>query len=83
MKTINLSIPEDIWREARIEAAKHNTTLSGLIRAYLHAMVQGKVPVITNKPDDDRQSRLDLLNALQSTDLVMGYKPTRTRTYER
>jgi plasmid stability protein len=83
MKTINLSIPEDVWREARVEAAKHNTTLSGLVRAYLHAMVQGKAPVITAVDDDEKKTRLDLLSALQSTDLVMGYKPTRSRTYER
>lgn len=83
MKTINLSIPEDVWREARVEAAKHNTTLSGLVRAYLRAMVQGKAPVITTADDDEKKNRLALLHALQSTDLVMGYKPTRTRTYER
>jgi len=32
MKTINLSIPEETWRLARIEAAKHSTSLSALVR---------------------------------------------------
>lgn len=85
MKTINLSIPEDIWRQARIEAAKHNTSLSGLVREYLQAMVQGKVPVVTaeSTADADKQDRLDLLKALQSSDLVLGFQPTREKTYER
>lgn len=85
MKTVNLSIPEDVWREARIEAAKHNTSLSGLVRAYLMAMVKGKAPVIVEEEseDGDRRSRMNLLSALQSTELVLGYEPTRSRTYER
>lgn len=85
MKTVNLSIPEDVWQQARIEAAKHNTSLSGLVRAYLRAMVRGKAPVITEDADTDTdiQARLDLLSALQSTDLVLGYKPSRAKTYER
>ncbi len=85
MKTVNLSIPEDVWRLARIEAAKHNTSLSGLVRCYLQAMVQGKAPVITDESDDDaeRQSRAELLEALRSTNLVLGYQPSRGSTYER
>ncbi len=84
MKTVNLSIPDDVWREARIEAAKHNTSLSGLVRAYLVAMVQGKAPVLVGEPaeDSDRRSRENLLEALQSTDLVLGYEPSRAKTYE-
>lgn len=85
MKTVNLSIPDAVWREARIEAAKHNTSLSGLVRAYLVAMVQGKAPVLVGKGDEDsdRQSRVELLAAIQSTDLILGYEPSRAKTYER
>lgn len=85
MKTVNLSIPDEVWREARIEAAKHNTSLSGLVRAYLVAMVRGKAPVMVGElvEDSDRQSREALLAALQSTDLVLGYQPSREKTYER
>ncbi len=85
VKTVNLSLPEDVWREARIEAAKHSTSLSGLVRAYLKAMVKGKAPVITDETEDDseRLTRLKLLEALQSTGLVLGYQPSRSRTYER
>jgi plasmid stability protein len=85
VKTINLSIPEDVWKQARIEAAKRNTSLSALVRGYLKAMVQGKAPVITEEAteDSDKQSREALLHALQSSHLVLGFEPSRSRTYER
>ena len=62
MKTVNLSIPDPVWREARIEAAKHNTTLSGPVRAYLVAVARGKAPVLV---------------ARQSSGQVSGYEPSR------
>lgn len=85
MKTINLSVPDDLWQRARIEAAKHNTSLSALVRCYLQAMVQGQAPVITRETteDADKQNRQALLNALQSADLVLGYPLSRSKTYER
>ena len=84
MKTVNLSIPDDVWKAARVEAAKHNTSLSGLVRCYLQAMVKGKAPVITetDAEDSDRRNRHSLLEALQATELVLGYEPSRARTYE-
>jgi len=85
MKTVNLSLPDDVWQQARIEAAKHNTSLSGLVRAYLQAMVKCEVPIVTEKAaeDADKQNRMALLQALQSSDLVLGYTPSRSTTYER
>lgn len=85
MKTVNLSIPDEVWQQARIEAAKHNTSLSGLVRCYLQAMVQGKAPIITEETtkDANKANRQALLNALQSSNLVLGYEPSRSKTYER
>ncbi|MGF1657681.1 MAG: DUF6364 family protein [Verrucomicrobiales bacterium] len=85
MKTVNLSLPDDVWQQARIEAAKHNTSLSGLVRAYLQAMVKGEAPIVTEETaeDADKQNRMALLQALQSSDLVLGYAPSRSTTYER
>lgn len=85
MKTVNLCIPEDVWKAARIEAAKHNTSLSGLVRCYLQAMVLGKAPVITETEaeDSEKQNRQALLKALRSTDLLLGFEPSRSKTYER
>ena len=85
MKTINLSVPEETWRLARIEAAKRNTSLSGLVRRYLEAMVQGRAPIWEEKPSEDldRSQRETLVRALQESELVLGFSPTREKTYER
>ena len=85
MKTVNLSIPDEIWREARIEAAKHSTSLSGLVRGYLTAMVKGKAPIIldSDSADEDRLQREALVAALCKSNLVLGYSPSRAETYER
>lgn len=85
MKTVNVSIPDEVWRQARIESARHNTTLSGLVRGYLKAMVEGRAPVLLDSPDGDadRLQREELVAALQATNLVLGYQPSRDRTYER
>jgi len=85
MKTVNVSIPDEVWRQARIESARHNTTLSGLVRGYLKAMVEGRAPVVLDIPDRDadRIQRAELVAALRDTNLVLGFQPSRDRTYER
>ena len=85
MKTITLSISEDIWRHARIEAAKRNTNLSAIVRRYLRALVEGNAPVFEddNMEDAARRNRKKLSLALQSADLVLDYTPSREKTYER
>ncbi len=85
MKTVNLSIPEETWRLARIEAARRNTSLSALVRGYLNAVACGKAPVhLEDGPADaDRAQREELAAALGNCGLVLGYQPTRTKTYER
>jgi len=40
MKNITLSIPEDLIKQGREYAAKHGTTLNGLIRKLLKSTVQ-------------------------------------------
>jgi hypothetical protein len=85
MKVVNLSIPEETWRLARIEAAKRSTSLSALVRGYLGAMVRGQAPVILDTDPDhhDREQRATLVAELQSSDMILGFTPSRTNTYER
>lgn len=85
MKTVNLSIPEETWRLARIEAAKRNTSLSALVRGYLNAIARGKAPVmLEDSPEEaDRAHREELAAALSGCELVLGYRPSRAKTYER
>ena len=84
MKVVNLSIPEETWRLARVEAAKRNTSLSAIVRGYLQAMVKGKAPVVfADSPDKDQRERRKLVEALKECNLVLGFKPSRDTTYER
>lgn len=40
MKNITVSVPDDVYRVARITAAEHGTSVSALVRAYLESMSQ-------------------------------------------
>ena len=41
MKNITLSIDDETYRRARIVAAERNTSVSGLVRAYLKTLAAG------------------------------------------
>lgn len=38
MKNITLSVDDETWRQARIQAAQRGTTVSALVRDYLNAL---------------------------------------------
>jgi hypothetical protein len=38
MKNITLSVDDETYRQARIQAAQQGTTVSGLVRDYLNAL---------------------------------------------
>lgn len=38
MKNITLSVDDETWRQARIQAAERGTTVSALVRDYLNAL---------------------------------------------
>lgn len=67
-------------------AAKRQTSVSALVRGYLSALVQGKIPL----PDEaeteetrDRREREELADLLGSCQLVLGYESSREKTYDR
>ena len=43
----HLSVDDQVYRAARVEAAKRNRSSSGGVRAYLQAFAQGKAPCWT------------------------------------
>ena len=51
MKNITVSVPEEIYREARIRAAEHNTSVSALVREFLAGLAQAE-------SDFERRKRL-------------------------
>lgn len=85
VKSLSLSIPDDVWQNARIQAAKNHTSVRTLVRQYLQAMAQGKAPIYGQiaAEDDERRSREQLASALQSSGLVLGFPPSRMASYER
>lgn len=71
MKTVNLRVPEEVWRLSRVEAARDNTSLSGLVREYLIAMTKGKISMVLpeNNQTQDLKEREELAALLASADL--------------
>jgi hypothetical protein len=69
-----------------VAAAKRQTSVSALVRGYLSALVQGKITM----PDEnetaetrDRREREELADLLGTCHLVLGYAPSREKTYDR
>ena len=51
MKNITVSVPEGVYRAARIEAARRDTSVSALVREFLASLAAGD-------SDFDRRKRL-------------------------
>ena len=86
VKNITISVEDALYREARVAAAKRQTSVSAMVRGYLTALVQGKIAL----PDEDEseeardlREREELADLLGSCRLVLGYEPSREKTYER
>lgn len=41
MKNITVSVPDDVYRRARIRAAERDTSVSGLVREFLQRLDEG------------------------------------------
>lgn len=84
VKNITLSVDDEVYQAARVEAAKRQTSVSAVVRAYLTAFARGTAPVLTASADDqDRRNREELVQLFREANLVLGYTPTREKTYER
>jgi plasmid stability protein len=42
MKNITLSVPDEVYREARIAAARHDTSVSALVASLLQEIATGQ-----------------------------------------
>ena len=66
MKNITVSVPDDVYRDARIRAAERGSSVSALVAEYLRSLSEqsvsaaeipnGRRPAAT-RPDRDRQGR--------------------------
>ena len=83
VKNITVSVEDDVYRSARVEAAKQNTSVSAVVRNYLGAFARGQAPVLSAEAeDDDRKNRRRLVKLLSECKLDLGYRPSRDMTYE-
>lgn len=82
MKNVNVSVDEETWKAARILAAKRDTSVSALVREALRQMTVGETSTLSEE-ERDRQEREQLADLLKESNLVLGYSPTREKTYER
>lgn len=84
VKNITVSVEDDLYHAARVAAAQRQTNVTALLRSYLTALVKGKAPVLT--PDGDvaaDDERKELVKLFAGSKLVLGYPPSRQKTYER
>ena len=44
MKNITVSVDEETYRLSRVKAAERGTSVSALVRSYLVALVEGRIP---------------------------------------
>lgn len=84
VKNITLSVDDEVCHAARVEAAKRRTSLSAVVRDYLKLFAKGQIPDAAESVEDaDRKNREELVRLFQKANLVLGYKPSREKTYER
>ncbi len=61
MKNITVSLPDEVYRRARVKAAERDTSVSGLVRDFLERLA-------TDETDFERRKRLqnEVLGAIRS-----------------
>ena len=54
VKNITLSVEDEVYQAARVEAAKRRTSLSAVVRGYLRLFARGQTAVLADADDEDR-----------------------------
>lgn len=82
VKTITVTVEDDVYATAEDQAARRKTTVNQLAQ---EALRQALAPHTASLSDEerDRRQRLELAEALKRCNLVLGYRPSREKTYER
>jgi hypothetical protein len=84
VKNITVSVDDELYHAARVAAAQKQTSVTAAVRGYLAAFASGKAPLM-NEPDakTERQDRDELVRLFREANLVLGYQPSRGKSYER
>jgi hypothetical protein len=80
MKNITLSVDDEVYHSARVEAARRHTSVSALVRTFLVALPAGGAAA-----DAEVAERNRLMEALlrRTAHFRVGRKPTREEMHER
>ncbi len=76
MKNITVSLPDDIYRRARIKAAERDTSVSALVREFLTSLSE-------EESDFERRRRLQAEVLASVKDFRAGDRMTREEAHER
>ena len=76
MKNITVSLPDDIYRRARIKAAERDTSVSALVREFLTSLGE-------EESDFERRKRLQAEVLASIKDFRAGDRMTRDEARER
>jgi plasmid stability protein len=76
MKNITVSLPDDIYRRARIKAAERDTSVSALVREFLTSLGE-------EESDFERRKRLQAEVLASIKDFRAGDRMTREEAHER
>ncbi len=76
MKNITVSLPDDIYRRARIKAAERDTSVSALVREFLSNLGE-------EESDFERRKRLQAEVLASVKDFRAGDRMTREEAHER
>ncbi len=76
MKNITVSLPDDIYRRARIKAAERDTSVSALVREFLTNLGE-------EESDFERRKRLQAEVLASVKDFRAGDRMTREEAHER
>lgn len=83
MKTVNLTMDEELWREARVLAAKRDMSASALMREALRERLEREARSGSEAEEAaDRVRRERLVALFDATDFELGTRPTRESLHE-
>lgn len=75
MKNITVSLPDDVYRKARVKAAERDTSVSALVREFLTGLGE--------ESDFERRKRLQAEVLATVTEFRAGDRLTRDEVHER
>jgi plasmid stability protein len=76
MRTVNLTLDDSLWKEARVEAARRDMSVSALMREALGGLLRGAQ---SRKMEEKQRGRL--VDLLEECQIDLTERPTREATY--